>query len=82
VAAATFFAAFASWLGGPPPQLVDTAQTLERYGEEALYYHNELSGSSNWKAKESLSLKTRISPWYPKRPETDDQGKDPSSDRA
>lgn len=82
VAAATFFAAFASWLGGPPPQLVDTAQALERYGEEALYYHNELSGSSNRKAKELLSLKTRISPWYPERPETDDQGQNPGSDHA
>ncbi|WP_438382402.1 NAD(P)-dependent oxidoreductase [Asaia sp. BMEF1] len=82
VKAAAFLSAFARWLEGPPPQSIDASQTIEKYGAEALYYHNELSGSSNLKAKELLSLKTRVNPWYYECREVNDQCQGDSVNRA
>lgn len=63
IMAARFFAAFAKWLGGPLPQAIEVSKTLATFGEEALYYHNELSGADNRKAKAVFASHFRQPPW-------------------
>ncbi|WP_025884864.1 NAD-dependent epimerase/dehydratase family protein [Asaia prunellae] len=64
IVASRFYDGFAKWLGGPVPQQMDAQDALTKFGEEALYYHNSLSGARNVKAQEVLSLNSRQAPWF------------------
>ncbi|WP_336763388.1 NAD-dependent epimerase/dehydratase family protein [Asaia sp. VD9] len=63
VEAAAFIRDFARWLDAPVPERLDTTTAQMRFGAEALYYHNCLSGAANSKARNSLALKARSCPW-------------------
>ncbi|TPW34670.1 NAD-dependent epimerase/dehydratase family protein [Oecophyllibacter saccharovorans] len=54
---------FAAWVHAPPPPVVSLEEGREKYGEETVYYENELSGADNTKARTVLGFAPRKAPW-------------------
>lgn len=61
--------AFARWVGAPEPKRVSEDEALITAGEEAVYYHTQLSGASNSKAKSKLGFAPRRLLWGQARPQ-------------
>ena len=56
--------AFARWVGAAePPPRVNTDDALASAGAEGVYYHNDLSGADNAKARKVLGFRPRPLAW-------------------
>jgi len=64
VAASQFYNLFARWLDAPAPQWMETPEALAKFGEEAVYFHNALSGARNCKTRDLISFSSREAPWF------------------
>lgn len=60
---ATWLPAFARWVDAPDPPRLDVEDARRAAGEEAVYYHTELTGASNCRAKEKLGFSPRPLLW-------------------
>jgi nucleoside-diphosphate-sugar epimerase len=55
--------AFARWVGAAEPPRISVEDALAAAGEEAVYYHLNLTGASNARAKAKLGFKPRRLLW-------------------
>jgi nucleoside-diphosphate-sugar epimerase len=55
--------AFARWVDAPVPPRMSVADALAGAGEEAVYYHMNLTGASNARARANLGFKPRRLLW-------------------
>jgi nucleoside-diphosphate-sugar epimerase len=55
--------AFARWVDAPEPPRVGPYDALRRFGPEAVYYHTQLTGASNGRAKAQLGFAPRPLLW-------------------
>jgi 2-alkyl-3-oxoalkanoate reductase len=63
LAVAQWLPAFARWVDAPPPPRIDVEDALQNAGEEAVYYHTQLTGASNRRARSTLGFAPRPQPW-------------------
>jgi nucleoside-diphosphate-sugar epimerase len=63
LAVAQWLPAFARWLDAPPPPRSGVHDALRNAGEEAVYYHTQLTGASNRRARDKLGFAPRPQPW-------------------
>lgn len=59
----TWLPAFARWVGGPEPTRIEGSAGLQAAGAVARYYHHNLSGATNVKAKAELEFAPRRLAW-------------------
>jgi nucleoside-diphosphate-sugar epimerase len=59
--------AFARWVGAPEPPRINESEALRRFGPEAVYYHTQLTGASNSRAKTRLGFAPRPLLWKSSR---------------
>lgn len=55
--------AFARWVDAPEPDMISAEKAMATVGAEGLYYHTELTGASNAKAKSVLGFDPRPLAW-------------------
>jgi len=55
--------AFARWVDAPEPPRVSANDALRRFGTEAVYYHTQLTGATNSRAKAQLRFTPRPLLW-------------------
>ncbi|MBZ7927740.1 NAD(P)-dependent oxidoreductase [Ensifer adhaerens] len=55
--------AFARWIGAPVPAQLSIEDAVSMSGEEAVFYHMQLTGASNIRAKENLGFRPRDLLW-------------------
>jgi hypothetical protein len=55
--------AFARWVDAPEPPRVSVEEARNTAGEEAVYYHTQLTGASNRRAKAKLGFSPRALLW-------------------
>ena len=55
--------AFARYVAAPPPPNVTEAEALATAGEDAIFYHTQLNGATNNKAKQTLNFAPRRLEW-------------------
>ena len=60
---AQWLPAFARWIDAPPPPRISVEDALREAGEEAVYYHTQLTGASNRRARDKLGFSPRPQPW-------------------
>ncbi|MBU8974799.1 NAD(P)-dependent oxidoreductase [Lysobacter sp. MMG2] len=60
---AQWLPAFARWIDAPPPPRIGVEEALRSAGEEAVYYHTQLTGASNRRARDKLGFSPRPQPW-------------------
>ncbi|WP_281718796.1 NAD-dependent epimerase/dehydratase family protein [Pandoraea apista] len=60
---AEWLPAFSRWVGGQPPAEMSETAALVAFGPETVYYHTQLSGASNRRAKENLGFSPRRLVW-------------------
>jgi len=60
---AEWLPAFARWVDAPEPPRISMADALKVLGEEAVYYHSNLTGASNKRAKATLGFAPRPLLW-------------------
>ena len=63
VSVATWLPAFAASMGAPPPPHVSEEAGAAAAGPDAVFYHNNLSGASNAKAKQAFNFTPRPLEW-------------------
>jgi len=63
VAVSTWLPAFAASVGGPPPPQISEETGVAVAGPDAAFYHNNLSGASNAKAKKIFGFEPRPLEW-------------------
>lgn len=59
----TWLPAFARWVDGPEPSRMSGEDAREAFGDEAVYYHSQLTGASNHAAKAKLGFTPRPLLW-------------------
>jgi 2-alkyl-3-oxoalkanoate reductase len=67
VSVARWLPAFAHWAGAPEPIQLSIEEAIEQVGAEAVYYHTQLTGASNRKAKATLGFNPRPLAWMDRR---------------
>jgi hypothetical protein len=67
VSVARWLPAFARWVGAPEPAQVSIEDAIGQAGAEAVYYHTQLTGASNRKAKTALAFNPRPLVWIDRR---------------
>lgn len=55
--------AFAKWVDAPQPQRISVEDARKAIGEEAIFYHTQLTGASNRRAKAELGFTPRPLLW-------------------
>lgn len=60
---AQWLPAFARWIDAPTPPRIGVEDALRNAGEEAVYYHTQLTGASNRRARDKLGFSPRPQPW-------------------
>lgn len=63
VAVSIWLPAFAAYVGAPPPRQISEEAGAAAGGPDAPYYHNNLSGASNAKAKKVFGFEPRPLEW-------------------
>ncbi|WP_263368852.1 NAD-dependent epimerase/dehydratase family protein [Edaphobacter bradus] len=63
VAVSTWLPAFAASVGAPPPPQISEEAGVAAAGPDAAFYHNNLSGASNAKAKKIFGFEPRPLEW-------------------
>jgi hypothetical protein len=63
VAVSSWLPAFAAFVGAPPPPHISAEAGTAAAGPDAVFYHNNLSGASNAKAKRIFGFEARSLEW-------------------